>query len=144
MNTKATGELPHALRRIQFRTVGRQEIKGETVSLLLPPVPVQSGMVISGVVGYDHHSSMPASAEGTKLLQELPAGQGIELTRLPPEVESAVAQADRSVIAQAISGGRVKQHGVLGFGRDPHLTTRTVLLKMHFVHGPEINRGVGA
>jgi hypothetical protein len=38
----------------------------------------------------------------------------------------------------------VKQHGVLGFRWDPHPTARTVLLKMHFVHSPEINRGVEA
>ncbi|MGO8818938.1 MAG: hypothetical protein ACLQVG_30230, partial [Terriglobia bacterium] len=30
------------------------------------------------------------------------------------------------------------------FRRDPHATARTVLLKMHFVHGPEINCGVEA
>ena len=88
--------------------------------------------------------SSRASAGGTKLLQELPAGQGVELARLPPEEEAAVAQADRSIIAHALPGGRVKQHGVLGFGRDPHPTARTVLLKMHFVHGPEINRGIEA
>ena len=144
MGTKATRELPHTLRGIQLRTVGRQEVQGETVKPLLPPVPVQSGVVIAGVVGNHHHPSRRASAQGAKLLQELPAGQGFELARLPPEEEAAVAQADGSIIAHALAGGRVKQQGVPGFGRNPHLTVRTVLLKMHFVHGPEINRGVEA
>ena len=90
MGTKTTRELPHTLRGIQLRTVGRQEIQGETVNPVLSPVPVQSGVVIAGVVGNHHHPSRRASAQGAKLLQELPAGQGVELARLPPEEEAAV------------------------------------------------------
>ena len=144
MNTKPTREFPDALRGVQFRTVGRQEVQAETFRFLLSPVAVQSGVVISGVVGNDYHLSSRARAGGTKLFQELPTGQGVELARLRPEEESAVAQADRSIVANALPGGLVKQHGVLGFGRDPHPTARTVLLKMHFVHGPEINRRIDA
>jgi len=71
------------------------------------------------------------------LEKKLPAGEGIELIRLTPIDKLAVAQADGSVIAHALAGGRVKQHRVLGFGRDPHLTARTVLLKMHFGPWPK-------
>ena len=144
MNTKPTREFPDALRRVQLRAVGRQEIQAETLRLLLSPIPVQSGVVIAGVVGNHYHLSIRVSAAGTQLLQEPPAGQGVELARLTPEEESAVAQADRSIVAHALAGGLVKQHGVLGLGRDPHPAARTVLLKMHFVHGPEINRGIEA
>ena len=144
MDTKATREFPDAFRRIQFRTVGRQEVQAETFGLLLPPLSVQSGVVISGVVGHHHHLSMRASAGGAKPLQELPAAQGVELARLTPEEEASVAQADRSIIAHALPGGRVKQHGVLGFGGDPHPAARTVLLKVHFVHGPKVNAGIEA
>ena len=144
MNTKPTREFPDALRGVQFRTVGRQEIQAETFRRLLPPIAVQPGVVISGVVGNHYHLSIRACAGGTKLLQELPAGQSIELARLRPEEEAAVAQADRSIVAHALPGGLVKQHGVLGFGRNPHPAARTVLLKMHFVHGPEINRRIDA
>ena len=144
MNTKPTCEFPDALRGVQFRAVGRQEVQAETFRLLLSPVAVQLGVVISRVVGNHHHRSSAASAAGTKLLQELPAGQGVELARFAPEEKAAVAQTDRSLIAHAFPGGRVKQHGVLGLGGDPHATVRTVLLKMHFVHGPEINRRIDA
>ena len=144
MNTKPTRELPDALRGVQFRTVGRQEIQAKMFRLLLPPIAVQSGMVISGVVGNHHYPSSRASAGGAKLFQELPASQGVELARLLPEEESAVAQADRSIIAHTLAGRLVKQHGVLGFGRDPHSTARTVLLKMNFVHSPKINCGIEA
>jgi len=136
MNTKPTREFPDALRGVQFRAVGRQEVQAETFRFLLPPVSVQSGVVISGVVGNHHHLSSGARAGSRKLIQELPAGQGVELARFWPEEEAAIAQANRSIIAHAFAGRLVKQHGGLGFGRHPHPTARTVLLKMHFVHSP--------
>ena len=98
MNAKPMGEFPNALRGVQFRAVGRQEVQAETFRLLLPPVSVQSGVVISGVVGNHHHLSSRARAGSTKLFQELPAGQGVELARLGPEEELAVAQANRSIL----------------------------------------------
>ncbi len=57
MNTKPTPEFPDPLRRVQFRAAGRQEVQAEMFRLLLPPVAVQPGMVISGVVGNHHHRS---------------------------------------------------------------------------------------
>jgi hypothetical protein len=74
MNTEPTSEFPDALRGVQFRTEGQQEIQAETFRLLLPPIAVQSGVVISGVVGNHYHLSIRASAAATKLFQELPAG----------------------------------------------------------------------
>jgi hypothetical protein len=144
MNAKPTREFPDTFRGVQFRAVGRQEVQVEAFRLLLPPVVVQPGVVIAGVVGNHHHLSSPASAAGTELLQELPAGQGVEFARLPPKEKSAVTQTNRSIVAHALVGGRMKQRGVLGLGRDPHSTARTVLLKMHFVYGPEINRRIEA
>jgi hypothetical protein len=144
MDTEPTREFPDALRGIQLRTVGRQEVKAEAFSLLLSPVPVQSGVVIFRVVGNHHHASIRASTDGPKILQKLPAGQGVELARLAPKEELAVAQADRSIIAHALPSGLMKQHGVLGFRRDPQPTARTVLFKMHLNHGPEINPRVDA
>ncbi len=56
MQTKATREFPYALGRIQFGAVRRQEIQSETPGSLPPPVPVQPGMVVFGVVGNHRHS----------------------------------------------------------------------------------------
>jgi hypothetical protein len=38
----------------------------------------------------------------------------------------------------------MKEHRALGFRRDPHAAARTVLLKVHFVHGPKIDSGIKA
>ena len=144
MDTEPSSELPHALGRIQLRTIGRQEVKAETIRLLLPPVLVESGVVIFRIVGNDHYPSIRVHADGAKILQELPASQGVKLVGLAPEEESTVAQANGSIIAHALPRGLMEEHGVPSFGRYPHPTTRTVLLKMHFVHGPQINRGIEA
>ena len=144
MDTKPARQFPDALGGVQFRAVGRQEIQAEALGFLLSPVPVQAGVMILGVVGNHHCPSRPARAGRTELLQELPAGQGVELPGLRPEEEATIAQADRSMVAHALAIGRVKQYRVAGFGRDPHLTARAVLLKMHFVHSPKVNRGVEA
>ena len=54
MDTKAMREFPDALRGVQFQTIRRQKVCAETSSHVPPQVPVQSGVVISGVVG-NHH-----------------------------------------------------------------------------------------
>ena len=144
METEPTGEFPHPLAGIQFGTVRRQEIKGETLGSFLPPVSVQLGMVVFGVVGNDHYPSRRAGADGVKVFQELPTGHGVELARLASEEEFAVAHPDGPKVAHALAGGMMEQHRVLGFGRDPHPAARTVLLKVHFVHSPEINAEIEA
>ena len=144
METASGREFPNPFREIQLGTVRGQEVEGETLGNLLPPFPVQSGMVVFGVVGNHHHPSSRAGADRAQVFQEPPAGAGVELARLTPEEELAVAQADRPEVAHALAGGMMEQNGILGFGRDPHAAARAVLWKVHFVHGPEINRGVAA
>jgi len=101
-------------------------------------------MVVFGVVGNDHHPASRARAAGVKVFQELPAGHGVELACLTPEEEFAVAHPDGPEVAHALAGRMMEQHWVLGFPWDPHAAARAVLLKVHFVHGPEINRGIEA
>ena len=144
METASTRQLPHTLRGIQLGTVRRQEVQGEALGDLLPPFPVKSGVVVLRIVGNHHHPSSDASAGCPKVFQELSAGDGVELAPLSPEKESAVAQADSPEVAHTLARGMMEQDGILGFGRDPHPAARAVLLKMHFVHGPEINPRVGA
>jgi hypothetical protein len=101
-------------------------------------------MVVFRVVGNHHHPSSRAGAERAKVFQELPAGRGVKLARLALEEDFAVAQADRPEVAHALPSRMMEQNGVLGLARDPHPAARAVLLKVHFVPGPEINRGIEA
>ena len=144
VQASAACKLPDAFDGVQLRAVGREVIEREASCVLLPPIPVQTGMMVFRVVGNNHDAAPASGTGGLQVPEELPAGEGVELIRFTSIEKLAVAQADGSVIAHALAGGRVKQHRVPGFGRDPHLTARTVLLKMHFVHGPKINRGIEA
>src|SRR6202022_3049935 len=49
-----------------------------------------------------------------------------------------VTQSYRAKISHAASRGRMQQDRVLGFRRNPHLASRTVLLEVHLVGSPEI------
>ena len=99
-------------------------------------------MMVLGVVGHDPASG--ARAAGVKVFKEWPAGHAVELACLPPEEEFAVAHSDGPEVDHALAGGMMEQHRVLSFGRDPHPAARTVLLKVHFVPGPEIHAGIEA
>ena len=144
METASTRQLPHTLRGIQLGTVRRQEVQGEALGDLLPPFPVKSGVVVFRIVGNHHHPSSGASAGRAGAGIEMGGRDGVELTRLASVEEFTVAQADRPEVAHALAGGMMEQNGILGFAGDPHPAARAVLLKMHFVHGPEINPRVGA
>jgi hypothetical protein len=76
-------------------------------------------------------------------LEKLPAGNGIELTRLTAKEEPSVPQANGAPIANVVPAGMVRQNRVPRFGWDPHPTARTMLLKVHFVHRPKIHRRIG-
>lgn len=137
-------EFSNALDRIQLRAVGGQVIEREVIGVRLPPLPVKARVMVFRVVGNDHDASSTSGAGRPQVLEKVPAPHGIELLRLAPEEELAIAQADGAPIPDAAPRGIMEEHRVLGFRRHPHPATRTVLLKMHFVHGPKINRGVKA
>jgi hypothetical protein len=143
METAAAREFPNALDRIQFRAVGRQEIQREALGALLPPLSVKSSMVVLGIVRDHHHAPRRSGGDRLQRLEKLPAGNGIELTCLAPKEEPSVAQANGAKIANAVSAGVVVQDRVSDFGRHPHPAARTMLLEVHFVHGPKIHRGIG-
>jgi len=144
VQASATCEVPDALQGVQLRAVGGEVIEREAIRAPLPPIPVKACMVVFCVVGDDHDASSGSGAGRLQVLEKLPAGDGVELIRLAPKEELAIAQADGTEIPDAAPGGIMKKHRVFGFRRDPHATARTVLLKVHFVHGPKIDSGIKA
>jgi len=144
MEASPTRQLPDALDGIQLRAICREEVEGEMFDALLSPLKVKTRMVESGVIRNHYDASSGAAADSPKLLEKLPAGEGVEFTRLASKREFAVSQADGGEIPYTAPRRMMEQHRVLGFGRDPQAATRTVLLKMHFVHGPKIDRRISA
>ena len=78
----------------------------------------------------------PARAGATQIAKKAQEGGAIELIRFAAKQKSPIAQSDGAKIPHALAGRRVQQDRIFDFWRHPHSTTRTVLLKMHFVRGP--------
>jgi len=55
MNAHFAGQLPDPLNRIEFRTVGRQEIKAQNSPMIPEPGLQGSRVMISGVIQNNHH-----------------------------------------------------------------------------------------
>lgn len=64
---------------------------------------------------------------------------GIKATGLPHIHQLAVTQADGAEVTDALSCRVMQQHRILGLRRNPHSASRTVLLEVDLIHGPEIN-----
>jgi hypothetical protein len=47
VQASSTREFPEALDRVQLRAVGREVIEGETIGVLLPPLPVRWYLALS-------------------------------------------------------------------------------------------------
>jgi hypothetical protein len=144
MEASPAREFPDPLDGIQLRTISGEKVEDEMFDVFTPPVAMKPGMVESGVVGNQHDASTGAGAGRPKMFEELPAGEGVEFIRLASKEEFAVSQADRAEISHTAARRMMEQHRIFGFGRDPHPATRTVLLKVHFVHSPKINGGISS
>jgi hypothetical protein len=140
MQTQAPGQFPYSLDWIEVRTIGRQERQLKVWLLFLTPLDVQGCVMIFGVIN-DHHDAPSSPAAGlAHLLQEGPSGLCVDSVRLTGEHELPIAKPHRAKIPHALASGMMEQHGILDLGWYPHSAARTMLLEMHFVHGPQINR----
>ena len=63
----------------------------------------------------------------------------VKAVRFPPEDKLSIAQAHGAEVADATSCRMMQNDGVLFLWCYPHATPRSVLLKMYFIRGPEIN-----
>jgi len=138
VQAKPSRQFPDAFDGIQIRAVGRQVAQGKLRFLFRPP----RGVVVAGVINdHDHTPSGPPAAL-PQLGQKIPGRHPVKAAEFPAEEELAIPQADGSKIADAFAGGSVEQNGIIDLRRNPHPSTRTVLLKMNFVDRPEINGGI--
>ena len=68
---------------------------------------------------------------------------GVEPLLFPMENQPPVAQTDGSEVADAPPGRMVQQDGIGFLGRDPHPATRSMLLKVDLIRGPQVHVGIG-
>ena len=106
---------------------------------MLAPVLMKNGVVIPGVVADNHDAATASNTGAPQIAKKAQEGGAIELVLLAAKKETAIAQADGAKVPHLLAGGRVQQDRIFDFWRDPHSTTRTVLLKMHFVRSPQLH-----
>lgn len=140
MSAKPPGEFPHTLHRVQFGTIGRQEIESNAVTVLIEPWLETFGMMPTGIVNDDNHETVPAPVT-KKLYQERQKRLCVEfLTQRSHQAPIGVT--DSSENTDALAGRRMKHDGIDILGRHPHGTTGAVLLEMAFIFVPEVNHEI--
>src|ERR1700723_1776595 len=139
MQATTAGKLPRSLDRIEFGTVRGKEIQGKAGGVFFPPLSVQAGVVIRGIVGDDDHPSPSPAAGGAELLEKLKEAGPIEFAGFATKHKAAIPQAHGPEISHALAGGGVQQDRAFDFWRDPHATARAMLLKMDLVDRPKID-----
>ncbi len=70
-------KFPDSLDGVEFRTVGREKVEFEMLTMSVEPVFQHGGVMVSRIVGYDDHLSPSASAP-YQLLQKEFEGLGVE------------------------------------------------------------------
>ena len=100
-------------------------------------------MVVSGIVGNDNDASSASGTVLSKLLEKRKERHSVKLFLLSVENQFSVAKTDSSKIAHTLPCGVVQQYRVLVLWRYPHQTTRSILLKMDFIGGPQIDFRIG-
>lgn len=136
------GDFPDPLDGVELGAVRRQVIQRKPVLRLLSPAFVESGVMECGVVCNDNYPPTRVTTGPTQLLCEGPERFPVESVCFSAVAEFPVAQANRAEIADSLPGRRMQKNRIFHFGRNPHTTPRAVLLKVDFVQGPEIHRGV--
>src|SRR5258705_5090701 len=107
-----------------------------------PPLGVQLGMVILGVIRNHDHPASGSTAALAQLTKKAPGGHRVKAVSFALKDKLSISQTDGAGIADPLASRLVKNHRVVHFGPSPHSGAGTVLLKMNFINRPQINRGV--
>ena len=136
MDASSPHQAPDPLYGVQLGTIRRQKIEGKALILLDSPTLMHLGMMISGIIREYHYSAARFSAVQSEVLEEAQERLGIKTGFFSLEDEFTIAQAHRPKVADAAMGWMMEDYRVPSRWRHPHATTRTMLLKTNFVHGP--------
>jgi hypothetical protein len=96
-------------------------------------------VVVFCVVGDDDHPFAWHPAATLQVPEEFPVSLTVEATGLSAGNQPAVPQADSPKKSHAFPGGVMETNWIFHFRWYPHPAARTVLLKVNFIHRPQIN-----
>jgi hypothetical protein len=143
VKTKTADKFPNPFDGVEIRTVGRKEKQLELRLLSFSPLPVHTGVVVLGIVRDDHDATSRAARYPAELPEESPRRLRIKPLGLLLREKLAIAQTDGAKVSHGLASRMMQQNGIPDFGRDPHPTPRTMLLKMNFINSPKVNVWIG-
>ena len=118
VSAQCSCEFPDTLYRVEFWTVGRQEIKSDEGFVFLQPRCQKSGMMVAGVIEHDHRDHTLALMS-EYLLQERQKRSGVKRIR-QGSYQVPVVVSDCSQDSDTFSCRGMKHYRVNIFRRYPH------------------------
>jgi hypothetical protein len=101
---------------------------------------MQDGVMVSCIVGQYNNAAAGVGAYSAKLFHEDPKRISVESAQFPLKDKLPIGKAHGTKVADTFARRVMQNHRVLAFGRNPHSTPGAMLLKMHFIQGPDISR----
>lgn len=141
MQAAAANQFPDSFNGIKVRAVRRQEVQSEVVGDPCAPRRVEGGMMIAGIVNDDDHAAPWPAADALKLPEEIPAGLRIEHSLGRRHGQLTVLQSDSAEETDAFASRGVQANWIGDLRWNPQAAARAMLLKVHFIHGPQIDAG---
>ena len=92
METETAGELPNSFDGIEFRRVRGQIVESKVKGVFFSPGPVETGMMVLGVIGDHYHAAAGSDAVAAKGSHEREEGEAIEFSALAAEEKLPVAK----------------------------------------------------
>lgn len=104
---------------------------------------MEFGMVISGIVYNDGHTSTASRTDLPEMFKKRMERHGVELSLLSLENQLPITQSGCPEVSDTLAGRMVQQHRIDILRGHPHPTTRPILLKMNFIGRPQIDFWIG-
>lgn len=136
MNAHFAGQLPDPFDRIEFRTVGRQEIKAQKSPLIPEPRLQGSRMMISGVIQNNYHF-LSGKTMTNQMGQKNLKGFSIELFPLL-DYQSPLLQTNGPKHPDSLMRRCLPENRIFHLGRNPHDIPGSMLLEMTLIQTPKI------
>lgn len=141
MQAAASDQLPDSFNGIKVRTVRRQEVQSEVGGDPGAPRRVDSGVMIAGIVNDDDDAAPRPTAYALKLAEKIPTGLRIEHSLGWRHDQLAVLKPDSAEETDAFASRGVQANRISDLRWNPEAATRAMLLKVHLIHGPQIDVG---
>ena len=94
--------------------------------------------MITGIIDQHKNSAAGVGAYLAQLFHEDPKRVSVKSAQLPLKDKLPIAKWYGTEVADTVARWVMQDHRVLAFGSNPHSAPGAMLLKMHFIQGPDI------